>query len=95
MKENNPTHNSSNQTLPKNTSLPYSSKKRIGNIRSSPNVPKKIKYASTIFAVVLTKMTSTILRFHTATLIMIALQITNATRTKYRRIFKRFNMIGS
>jgi len=38
---------------------------------------------------------STMAKFHTATLVMIALQITNTTKTKYRMIFKRLSMIVS
>lgn len=93
--QNNPTHNNSNQTLVKNTSLPESSEKRVRNVRSSPDAPRKIKYPSISFAAESTRMISAMLIFHTATLIMIALQITKITKTKYRSVFKRFNMMAS
>jgi len=92
-----PTHSNSNHTLPRNTFLPNNSRKIVGKMRSNAETPTKIKYPSICLEEARLNNTfcCTILRFETATLIMMALQITNSRKTMYRTILKMFNIIGS
>jgi hypothetical protein len=67
----------------------------IVNINSNPEAPTKIKKLSSCFVVKSEAIDSMMLKFQIATLVMIALQITNTTKTKYRMTFRRFSMIDS
>jgi hypothetical protein len=84
MSQNKPTQRISNQTRPINMFLPYSSKNKMGKMRTNPAAPRNIRKLSICFAVVNADPDSdwTMLKFHTATLVMTALQTIKTTNTE-------------
>jgi len=78
-----PTHANSNQTIPKKVLFPDISTKMTGKIRSRPIVATTMRYPAATVAVDENRtFPSTMLRFQTATLATIALEMTNTRKTK-------------